>query len=324
MKSSIAIIGCGFVGGSLASVFAERDATVFTYDKIGRLPIGSYRGSIWPGPRAPKSITELIIACENVEFNGMTGGAPDTKHFSGVYFVCVPTPMYEDGSADISIVDSVLTEMASVPGDRIAVIKSTVPPGSTDAWNKKFEGTGLRVVFSPEFLTEANALDDMRNQNRIILGGPRPWINKVKQIFQSTFPNVPIIKTSSTNAECIKYFTNIQLAARVVLSCEFKQVCDALDSKGLDVDYDKVLEYAKYDQRLGNTHMNVPGNDGISGARGHCFPKDLNAFIDIASKNNVNPAVMKAIWQKNLELIPSEYRDWEKMTGRAVSKKTSK
>jgi UDPglucose 6-dehydrogenase len=106
-----------------------------------------------------------------------------------------------------------------------------------------------------------------------------------------------------------------------VLSCEFKQVCDSLDNQGLNVDYDKVLEYAKYDPRLGGTHMNVPGNDGIPGARGHCFPKDLNAFIQVANSVSVKPTVMSAVWEKNLELVPHDHRDWEKMIGRAISKK---
>jgi UDPglucose 6-dehydrogenase len=229
--------------------------------------------------------------------------------------------MYEDGEADISIVEGVLNEISSVPGKHIAVVKSTVPPGSTERWNRLFESTGLRVIFNPEFLTEANALDDMRNQNRIILGGPRPHINSVKLIFQQAFPKVPLIKTSSTTAEMVKYFTNVQLAARVVLSCELAQVCEALDHQGMNIDYDKVVEYAKFDPRLGGSHMNVPGPDGVPGARGHCFPKDLNALIYVAQRLGIKPTVMKSIWEKNLEVVPEEHRDWEHMKDRAVSKR---
>jgi nucleotide sugar dehydrogenase len=309
-KGSISIIGQGFVGGSLTTVFAERGFDVYVYDKSGKVAPGGLQTTpeIYQG-KTITNVYDLVIGCEQV------------KNFSGIYFVCLPTPMNADGSADLSIVEGVLDQLASVPGDRVAVVKSTVPPGSVTNWNKKYSSTGLRVIFNPEFLTEANALDDMRNQNRIILGGPRPHINKVKQLFQNAFPKIPIIKTSSTNAECVKYFTNIQLAVRVILSCEFKQTCDALDENGYDVDYDKILEYARYDSRLGNSHMNVPGNDGIPGARGHCFPKDLNAFIDVSKKNNVKPLVMEAAWTKNLELVPPEHRDWEKMVGRAISEK---
>jgi len=316
---SIAVVGQGFVGGSLTTVFSERGETVYVYDKAGKLAAGGINGFkqnssdmiLYPG-----SIAEFVQQCE-----GKSG-------FSGVFFVCVPTPMYEDGSPDTSIVEDVLELICIAPytadsPNRVAVIKSTVPPGSTERWNTMFNQRGLHVVFNPEFLTEANAVNDMREQNRIVLGGPRPHINTVRNVFQRAFPKVPIIKTSATTAESVKYFTNIQLAVRVILSCEFKQVCDALDAAGLNVDYDKVLEYARLDPRLGNSHMNVPGQDGIMGARGHCFPKDLNAYISVAKKMSVNPILMQAAWEKNLELVPTEHRDWEKMSGRAVSKKKS-
>lgn len=311
MKKSIAVIGQGFVGGSLTTVFSERGFDVYAYDKSGKYVKGASPSHGDASAGYPGSVAELIGDNE--------GGA--TPGFSGVYFVCVPTPMYEDGSADLRIVESILAELSEIPGSRIAVVKSTVPPGSTEMWNRKYAAAGLHVIFSPEFLTEANALDDMRNQSRIILGGPRPWINTVKQVFQTAFPKVPIVKTSSTTAESIKYFTNIHLAVRVILSCEFKQVCDELDKNGLNVDYDKVAEYSKYDLRLGNTHMNVPGDDGIPGARGHCFPKDLNAFISLAKSLSIEPTIMEAAWKKNLEVVPSEHRDWEMMIGRAVSAK---
>jgi UDPglucose 6-dehydrogenase len=227
--------------------------------------------------------------------------------------------MYEDGSADLSIVESVLEELASIPGERIAVVKSTVPPGSTEKWNEAFGPRGLHVVFNPEFLTEANALDDMRNQNRIILGGPRPWINEVKQVFQSAFPKVPLIKTSSTTAEMVKYMTNNFLTVKVAFANEMAQICEALDKSGLNVDYDKVVEYSKYDRRLGESHWAVPGPDGHRGFGGHCFPKDVNAMIHVARESGVNPMVLDAAWKKNLEIRGD--RDWETQVGRAVSKK---
>lgn len=311
MKKSIAVIGQGFVGGSLTTVMSEKGFDVYTFDKSGKYVQGALPSHGDQVAGFPTSVRELILDNED-------GGTPG---FSGVYFVCVPTPMYEDGGCDTSIVEGVLKELSEVTGKRVAVVKSTVPPGSTERWNKMFESTGLRVVFCPEFLTEANALDDMRNQNRIVLGGPRPHINAVKQIFQTAFPKIPIVKTSSTTAEMVKYFTNVQLAARVVLSCELFQVCEALDKRGLNIDYDKVKEYANYDSRLGGSHMNVPGSDGVMGARGHCFPKDLNALMDVAKTVGVKPTVMSALWEKNLEVVPAEHRDWEKMHGRAVSKK---
>lgn len=324
---SIGVIGQGFVGGSLTTVFAERGFDVYVYDKAGKVAEGGLdilnplsAGKKW-FKHAGITSAERDDGETHTPIQNFIKACEERQNFSSVYFVCLPTPMFEDGEADLSIVEQVLNELSSVPGNRIAVVKSTVPPGSTERWNKLFESTGLRVVFNPEFLTEANAIDDMRNQNRIVLGGPRPHINAVKLIFQKAFPQVPLIKTSSTTAEMVKYFTNVQLAARVVLSCELSQVCEALDKHGLNIDYDKVVEYAKFDPRLGGSHMNVPGPDGVPGARGHCFPKDLNALVYVARQLDVKPTVMAAVWQKNLEVVPAEHRDWEKMHGRAVSKK---
>lgn len=301
-KTSICVIGQGFVGGSLTTVFSEKDFEVFVYDKAGKTAKGAK-------DLKSTSIENLVEACENIE------------NFSRIYFVCLPTPMFEDGAADLSIVESVLENLANIPGERIAVVKSTVPPGSTENWNKKYCEKGLHVVFNPEFLTEANAIDDMRNQNRIVLGGPRPWINSVKQVFQTAFPKVPIIKTSSTTAEMVKYLTNNFLTVKVAFANEMAQICEALDASGLDVDYDKVVEYSKYDTRLGTSHWGVPGPDGARGYGGHCFPKDINAMIDVAKKNGVDPKVLTSAWEKNLEVRQPEHRDWEKMSGRAVSKR---
>jgi UDPglucose 6-dehydrogenase len=304
---SIAVIGQGFVGGSLTTVFFERGFDVYAYDKSGKYVKGALSAHKSGG--YPSSISELI---KNNESGDLAG-------FSGVYFVCVPTPMRTDGSADLSIVEGILDELSREPGERVAVVKSTIPPGSTESWNKKYESTGLRVVFNPEFLTEANALDDMRNQNRIILGGPRPWINQVKQAFQTAFPNVPIVKTSSTTAEMVKYLTNNFLTVKVAFSNEMYQICQSLEKTGLNVDYDKVVEYAKYDERLGNSHWAVPGPDGKFGYSGSCFPKDINAMISVGDRLHVDTPVLDGAWKKNLEVRPE--RDWEKLIGRAVSNK---
>ena len=320
---SIGVIGQGFVGGSLTTVFSERGETVYTYDKAGKLAPGGVNGfkrinstqTIYPD-----SIAEFVQSCEG------------TSGFSGVFFVCVPTPMYEDGSPDTSIVEDVLELICVAPytadsPNRVAVIKSTVPPGSTERWNKTFNNRGLHVVFNPEFLTEANAVNDMREQNRIVLGGPRPHINTVRNVFQRAFPKIPIIKTSSTTAEMVKYVTNCMLAVKVSFANEVAQICEALDADGLNIDYDKVVEYAKVDRRLGESHWSVPGpvptHDGryVRGFGGHCFPKDINGLMSVARQYDVNPSVMQAAWDKNLEVRGPDDRDWEKQVGRAVSKR---
>jgi len=320
---SIGVVGQGFVGGSLTTVFSERGERVFVYDKMGKRAEGGiveFVRSDGSQNLVPNSIAEFVNACEG------------TSGFSGIFFVCVPTPMYEDGSPDTSIVEDVLELICTAPytadsPERIAVIKSTVPPGSTERWNKQFNDRGLHVVFNPEFLTEANAVNDMREQNRIVLGGPRPYINTVRNIFQRAFPKIPIIKTSATTAEMVKYITNCMLAVKVSFANEVAQICEALDADGLNIDYDKVIEYAKVDRRLGETHWSVPGpvptHDGryVRGFGGHCFPKDINALMSVARKYDIQPTVMQAAWDKNLEVRKNDDRDWEKQLGRAVSKR---
>jgi UDPglucose 6-dehydrogenase len=312
---SIAVIGQGFVGGSLTTILSENGFDVYAYDKSGKYAKGALPscGNLAAG--YPDSINELISDNER-------NGTPD---FLNVYFVCVPTPMYKDGSADLSIVEKVLEELSSCPGERIAVIKSTVPPGSIERWNKKYESAGLHIVFNPEFLTEVNAVNDMRNQQRIVLGGQSPYVDIVQNIFQMAFPKVLIIKTDSTTAEMVKYVTNCMLAVKVSFANEVAQICEALDKDGYSIEYNKVIEYAKLDQRLGETHWSVPGPVPVHNGRyargfgGHCFPKDINALISVARSYGINPAVMQATWEKNLEVRSPEDRDWELQVGRAVS-----
>jgi UDPglucose 6-dehydrogenase len=323
IKKSIAVIGQGFVGGSL-SIGMCHAFDVYTFDAAGKCVDSQGRGKIekgYPLEGGKLSVAALVKRVEVEDPN---------INFAGVYFVAVPTPMYEDGAADLSIVDSVLREFydiepRSINDKRIIVIKSTCPPGSTESWNKKY-GDRLAVIFNPEFLREASAIEDFIHQNRIILGGPRPQINVVKQVYEIAYPDVPIIKTSSTTAEMVKYITNVHLATKVSLANEFYQICEALDTKGANIDYDKCIEYALYDDRLGTSHWKVPGpmpadDTGLpaKGFAGSCFIKDMNALMFLAKELGVDPKVMRGAWEKNLEVRPQ--RDWEKLIGRAVSKK---
>lgn len=225
-----------------------------------------------------------------------------------IIFVCVPTPMNKDGSCDVSIVESIIYQISKE--EVIVVNKSTVPPGTTELFNDKYKN--IQVVFNPEFLTERNAVEDYKNQNRIILGGPRPATSILKTIFSKVFPQSTIIKTGSTHAEMIKYFTNSFLATKVSFANEIFDLCEKLN-----LDYDKVIEYSLYDNRIGNSHLSVPGPDGDFGFGGHCFPKDLSAIINISEKLGTKNNVLKSVLKTNNEVRKN--RDWEKMKGRAVN-----
>jgi nucleotide sugar dehydrogenase len=236
----------------------------------------------------------------------------DLSEKSDVVFVCLPTPMKKDGSCHIDIVESTLLGLDVINECKTIVVKSTIPPGTTEKWNSLF--ANIQVVFNPEFLTEANSVEDFKNQNRIIIGGPRPATTKVKRVFAKAFPKVPIIKTGSTTAEMVKYFLNSFLATKVSFANEMYQICE-----GLGIDYDKVIEYSSYDERLGKSHLNVPGPDGDFGYGGHCFPKDVKALIEVAMSYDMNPTMLIATNEKNNEVRKN--RDWEKQEGRAVINK---
>ena len=231
---------------------------------------------------------------------------------SDVMFVCLPTPMKKDGSCHIDIVENTLLGLDLLNKCKTIVVKSTIPPGTTESWNYKFKN--IQIVFNPEFLTEANSVNDFKNQTRIIIGGPRPATTKVRRIFAKAFPKVPIIKTGSTTAEMVKYFLNSFLSTKVSFANEMYQICNKLG-----IDYDKVTEYAKYDDRLGKSHLNVPGPDGDFGYGGHCFPKDVKALIEVAISYDIHPTMLIATNEKNNEVRKD--RDWEKQEGRAVINK---
>ena len=232
-----------------------------------------------------------------------------------IIFVCLPTPMRQSGECDTRLLESAIKKIESECNksyevkNPIVVIKSTIPPGTTARINKS---STLSVCFSPEFLTEANSFNDFKNQTRIIIGGPRPATGKVKQMFRRAFPEIPIIKTGSNTAETVKYFTNCFLATKVIFANEMYDICNSVN-----VDFDKVTEYALHDKRIGKSHLMVPGPDGDRGFGGHCFPKDLEALIYIAESMGVEADLLKSVLDKNNRIRKN--RDWEKMKGRAVS-----
>jgi UDPglucose 6-dehydrogenase len=277
-KEVIGIIGQGFVGTAIREGM-KNHFTIETYDKF----------------------KANVSTCSSLE---------DVCAKAHIVFTCLPTPMKRDGSCDLSILEGAVRAINSFDLGNIVVIKSTVVPGTTARLNE--ECANVDIVFNPEFLTEANYIDDFKNQNRIIIGGPRPATTIIKNMFRKVFQKTPIVKTGSNTAESVKYFINCFLATKVSFANEFKQICEPIG-----VDYDKVVEYALYDQRIGPTHLSTPGPDGLKGFGGSCFPKDLNALLYFARMNELNPTVLQGVWEKNLEVRPE--KDWELLKGRAVS-----
>jgi len=275
----IGIVGQGYVGTAVKEVFSKHYETN-TFDLNGDCTC--------------KTLHELV-------------------NTSDIIFVCVPTPMKKDGSCDTSIVENVVKDINETVNcnqdGKIVAIKSTIPPGTTNRLNKGCEN--ISVIFNPEFLTEANFVDDFKNQNRIIIGGERPSTTKLRQVYSLAFPNVKIVKTGSKTAEMVKYMTNTFLATKVSFANEIKQICDEIN-----IDYDKVVEYSTYDERLGKSHWAVPGPDGKLGFGGSCFPKDINALVKMCEEYDFHPNVLVGAIETNLDVRPEE--DWKELKGRAV------
>lgn len=276
---NIGVIGLGYVGSAIVGGM-ENHCKVLSYDK--------YKQS------TNSSVSNLI---ENVE----------------IVFVCVPTPMKKDGSCDTSIVESVLQEINICKKENlITVLKSTLKVGSTENFEKKY--TNLNLVFNPEFLTEANFLEDFKNQKFIIIGSKnRANAEKVKDLYSISFPNAQIMISNHKESELSKYFINCFLAVKVSFANEIYSLCQELN-----IDYDEVIRLVSLENRLGNSHLSVPGPDGKKGFGGSCFPKDINSLINLFEKSKVESHVLSAAWKRNSTIDRSE-KDWEKLKGRAVS-----
>lgn len=238
------------------------------------------------------------------------GNIRDVIHGAKIIFVALPTPMRKDGTCDLSIIMRSMAQINHWYDDNIIIMKSTVVPGTCDSINKLYPK--LRIVFSPEFLTEANYINDFKECNRIILGGNYTDTTACAEMFKSVFPDKHYLFTNRKTAEMVKYFINNFLAVKVAFANEMKQICDSAE-----IHYDEVKNLAVFDERIGKSHLMVPGPDGDLGFGGTCFPKDINAMISYANNIGAAPSMLEAAWEKNLKV--RENKDWLSMKGRAVS-----
>tara|TARA_B110000003_G_scaffold245459_1_gene255256 strand:- start:311 stop:1156 length:846 start_codon:yes stop_codon:yes gene_type:complete len=271
-KFKVGVIGNGFVGEAISFVFSSV-SDLYVYDI---------------NPSRCLNDLKSLRKCDYV-------------------FICVPTPMFKDGSQDLSYVESVFDKATSKP---IYILKSTVLPGTTNQLSKKY--SNLKIIFSPEFLTEKNSKLDMLNQSRIILGGELLLTQKVRSLFNQRFKIKNIIQTDSKTAELTKYMNNTFLATKVSIMNEFKLLCDKIGAN-----WEEALQGFLSDVRVGNSHTNVPGHDGKLGYGGTCFPKDVNAFLSFSKKHDIELNTINGGWKTNLKL--RKEKDWEKKEGRSVS-----
>ena len=279
---TLGLIGNGFVGNAI-------------YENLK----SKYHFLIYDRDHERGNTRNIAVVCEN----------------SKLIFVALPTPMTESGECDLTILFDVLGKVAKYCKNNIVVLKSTVVPGTCEKISKMYPH--MNLVFSPEFLTEKNSINDFRDCSRVIFSGKEEHTKVCEEIFKDIFPEKEYLHSDWRTAEMVKYFLNTFLATKVSFANEMYQICDSLH-----IEYNKVLELALKDNRLNKTHFLVPGPDGDFGFGGTCFPKDINALMNLCKEQNVDCGVLSAVWNKN-NLVRSNL-DWLQKVGRAVSKKENK
>ena len=205
-----------------------------------------------------------------------------------VAFVCVPTPMRLDGSCDFSIVEEVVGWI-SCP---LIVIRSTIPPGTTEALCKKY---GKKLVMNPEYIGETVDHPLMNSQQRkfLILGGEKSAIQKCIEVYQKVYnAGVHIYQCTSTEAELIKYCENSFIGTYVTFCNEFYEIC-----KSHNADWNTVREGFLMDPRMTRYWTFVyPDNRGFSGK---CIPKDLNGIVAASKSRGYTPQFLASVIKAN-------------------------
>ena len=238
----IAIIGHGFVGKAVDYGFSN--------------------------PKVEKKIFDPIYGTTSEDIKNLKDWGPNLT------FVCVPTPMGDDGDIDSSILDEVMENLKDIK--TLIVIKSTVTPTIIDRYRQ------TNVVYNPEFLTERSACEQFVNPEFHIFGGTEQACQELDELYEKYSLCTPCMTYYLNKAEAsfVKYAINSFLATKVTF---FNQLYDACNKYG-QVNFNKVIKAVGADDRVSISHTKVPGFDGKQGYGGACFPKDTFAFSQFSDK----------------------------------------
>tara|TARA_B100000963_G_scaffold361991_1_gene401726 strand:- start:55 stop:918 length:864 start_codon:yes stop_codon:yes gene_type:complete len=220
-----------------------------------------------------------------------------------IVFISVPTPMGEDGTQDASIVKEVFYEIRTKCPNAQNVIKSTVLPSVLN----EIEKLDKNVIYNPEFLREKHANEDFINTPILIFGGKSKNAKVVADAYKihSNCKTTQYIFTDLQSASLIKYTINTFLATKVIF---FNELHDLFKKLELKDSWGKIVDIISRDNRIGESHMNVPGHDEKFGFGGACFPKDSVAFTKFAKDLNVEMSVLESAIEKN-NRIRSKYEN---------------
>ena len=208
-----------------------------------------------------------------------------------VTMLAVGTPPLADGRADLSQVRTALREAVDHAGPHaVLVIKSTVPPGTTESLRSlcRRNGRAVPLAVCPEFLAEGSAVRDFRRPPQVVIGGDdRAACERVARLFDHL--EAPIRITDLTSAELIKYGVNAFLALKISFINEVAQLCE---STGADVV--SVADGIGTDGRIGRAFLGA----GL-GFGGSCFPKDVRALDQAASYHGQSFSLLRAAVEVN-------------------------
>jgi UDPglucose 6-dehydrogenase len=208
---------------------------------------------------------------------------------AALIIIAVGTPAREDGSADLSALDVALSELAKLQhrARPTVVVRSTVPPGTSDRLAKQAE-RWADIVYAPEFLREGSAVDDFLNPDRIVVGSDTtaaalPYVRLFERLQK------PVVFTSRCNAELIKCCSNAFLALKISFANEVANLCDAVGATAEDV-----LRGVGYDHRIGSDFL----QPGI-GFGGPCFEKDVKSINYVATSMGTESHLFAATLRAN-------------------------